>query len=89
MKVIHSFVSKEIIWKELAYTQMLSALLAQKHYGNIHFYTTEKHKEQIEAMGIGWDTPESLNTLQHLCFESFRSNYTDSFINQAKEIYND
>lgn len=52
MKVIHSFVSKDIIWKELAYTQMLSALLAQKHYGNIHFYTTEKHKEQIEAMGV-------------------------------------
>lgn len=56
-----------------------------------HIYSTRQDimRKQVEAMGIGWDTPESLNTLQHLCFESFRSNYTDSFINQAREIYND
>lgn len=59
MKVVHSFVSNEIIWKELAYTQMLSALLAKEHYGNIHFYTTDKHKEQIEGMGVPYT---SINT---------------------------
>jgi hypothetical protein len=46
-------------------------------------------KEQVEAMGISWNNPEPLVVLQQLCFESFRTNYTDSFINQAKEIYSD
>lgn len=56
-----------------------------------HIYSTRQNimRKQVQKMGISWDGPESLNTLQHLCFESFRNNYTDSFINQAKEIYND
>lgn len=57
------------------------------HASHIHSNRQNIMREQVEAMGISWDEPESLNTLQHLCFESFRKNYTDSFINQAKEIY--
>tara|TARA_B110000259_G_scaffold25356_1_gene26108 strand:- start:624 stop:1319 length:696 start_codon:yes stop_codon:yes gene_type:complete len=54
-----------------------------------HIYSTRQDimRTQIETMGISWDEPESLNTLQHLCFESFRKNYTDDFIDAAKEIY--
>lgn len=54
-----------------------------------HIYSTRQDimRTQIEQMGLSWDKPEPLNTLQHLCFESFRSNYTDSFIEKAKEIY--
>jgi len=56
-----------------------------------HIYSTRQSimKEQVEKMGISWNEPESLNILQNLCFESFRSNYPENFINQAKEIYND
>lgn len=56
-----------------------------------HIYSTRQDimREQVKSLGIKWDEPEDLNKLQHLCFESFRSNYTDSFINQAKEIYHD
>jgi hypothetical protein len=56
-----------------------------------HIYSTRQSimKEQVEAMGISWNDPEPLVVLQHLCFESFITNYTDSFINQAKEIYSD
>lgn len=55
-----------------------------------HIYSTRQDimRTQIETMGISWDEPESLNTLQHLCFESFRKNYTDDFIDAAKQIYN-
>jgi hypothetical protein len=44
-------------------------------------------RKQIEAMGLSWDKPESLKTLQILCFESFRSNYPVDFIEKAKAIY--
>jgi len=56
-----------------------------------HIYSTRQDiiREQIKSMGISWEGKESLNTLQHLCFESFRSNYTDEFIDNAKEIYCD
>jgi len=54
-----------------------------------HIYSTRQDivRKHVEAMNISWSEPEPLNTLQHLCFESFRSNYTDSFIERAKEIY--
>lgn len=56
-----------------------------------HIYSTRQDimREQVKAMGISWEGKESLNTLQHLCFESFRSNYTDEFIDKCKEIYSD
>jgi hypothetical protein len=56
MKVVHSFSSKELIWKELMYTQALSALLAKKHYGNIHFYGTEKLAKQVVDAGLEYDS---------------------------------
>lgn len=57
------------------------------HASHIHSNRQTIMRNQVESMGLSWYEPETLNTLQHLCFESFRSNYTDSFINQAREIY--
>lgn len=56
-----------------------------------HIYSTRQDivKAKVKEMNVGWDTPESLNTLQHVCFESFQNNYTTNFINSAKEIYCD
>lgn len=56
-----------------------------------HIYSTRQDimKQQIESMGIDWHTPQPLGLLQQLCFESFRNNYPDDFINEAKAIYND
>jgi hypothetical protein len=59
MKVVHTFASQNIIWKERMYIQMLSALYAKKHYGNIHLYTTEMESEQILKVGIPYT---SINT---------------------------
>jgi hypothetical protein len=54
-----------------------------------HIYSTRQStmREQVEKMGLSWDKPESLKTLQMLCFESFRSNYPAEFIEKAKAIY--
>jgi hypothetical protein len=65
MKIIHTFASHDIIWKERFYIQMLSALYAKKHYGNIHLYTTEKELKQIENIGLEYTSvnTELLNNL--------------------------
>lgn len=54
-----------------------------------HIYSTrqEMMRDQIEKMGLSWDKPEPLKTLQMLCFESFRTNYPTDFIEKAKAIY--
>ena len=54
-----------------------------------HIYSTRQSmiRDQIEKMGLSWDKPESLKTLQMLCFESFRTNYPADFIERAKAIY--
>lgn len=59
MKVIHTYIPTvpgevvpPIIWKELMYGQMLSALLAQREYGNITLYTNRIIAKQIEEIGV-------------------------------------
>ena len=53
MKVVHSYVDKyNVIWKELLYSQYLSALLAKKHYGNISFVSTPEIIEVVSKLGI-------------------------------------
>jgi hypothetical protein len=42
---------------------------------------------KMESIGIDWDTPVPFVNLQILCFESFRSNYPDDFIEQAKNVF--
>lgn len=59
------------------------------HASHIYSARQEIVRENIEAMGLDWNTPQPLNKLQHLCFESFRNNYTDNFIEKAKAIYCD
>ena len=71
------------------YHQSEGPISIADHSSHIHSSRQAIMKQQIKAMGLSWDQPEPLNKLQHLCFESFRSNYTDEFINRAKEIYND
>lgn len=50
MKVIHTFTSKDIIWKEQLYVMVLSALYAKKHYGNINLYCSDKQANQFKEL---------------------------------------
>jgi hypothetical protein len=83
MKFIHSFVpvnydpkkpSTKIIWKELIYPQLLSALLIKKLYGNIHFYTNDSVANQIKDIGIPYDSidTEILNKQTSKTFSYFK-----------------
>lgn len=56
MKVIHTYASYNIIWKQRLYVQMLSALSAKKYFGNIHLYTTPEESKQISEVGIPYDS---------------------------------
>lgn len=57
------------------------------HASHIHSNRQAIMKEQITSLGLSWDKPESLKLLQHLCFESFKTNYTNDFIKEAKAVY--
>lgn len=58
-----------------------------EHASHIHSNRQKIMREQMEKLDISWNDPESLSLLQHLCFESFRLNYTTEFIEEAKRIY--
>lgn len=53
-----------------------------------HIYSTrqDKIRENIEKMGISWDNPQPWQLLDKLCWESFRTNYPDSFIERVKNV---
>jgi len=56
MRVVHTFVeSQNVIWKELLYTQYLSAVLAKKHYGNITLVTTPQLAKMVTELGLPYD----------------------------------
>lgn len=53
-----------------------------------HIYSTRQDelKKYIGGLGITWDQPQPFETLHHLCWESFRTNYPADFIERAKCI---
>ena len=56
MIAIHTFADKHnVIWKELLYNQYLSAILAKKHYGELHFYCTPELKQQVVDLELPYD----------------------------------
>jgi hypothetical protein len=59
------------------------------HQSHISLERQEQMKKLVLQQGISWDNPEPLPVLQRLCFDSFRTNYPASFIENAKEIYSD
>lgn len=83
IKVVHTFVPSNydkvhkesyIIWKDLMYPQLLSALLAKREFGNISLYTNSDVVEQIRDIGIPYteiDT-EVLDGYQRNTFSSFK-----------------
>jgi hypothetical protein len=50
-----------------------------------HIYSTrqEELKKYIVPLGIEWDTPQPWETLNKLCWESFRTNYPSDFIEEV------
>ena len=53
-----------------------------------HIYSTRQNeiRKHIETLGIAWNNPQSFSLLNQLCWESFRTNYPNDFIEQVKKI---
>jgi len=51
-----------------------------------HIYSTRQSemRKHIESLGIEWDTPQSFELLEQLCWTSFRTNYPADFIERVK-----
>lgn len=56
------------------------------HLSHIHSNRQKKMQEHTERMSIDWNTPQPLDLLEQLCWESFRSNYPAGFIERVKCI---
>jgi hypothetical protein len=54
------------------------------HQSHLSDNRKEELRKHVERMGISWDTPQPLDLLEQLCWESFRTNYPDDFIERAK-----
>lgn len=50
-----------------------------------HIYSTRQDeiKKHIAKLGIEWDEPQPFELLEKLCWESFRTNYPSSFIDDV------
>ena len=53
-----------------------------------HIYSTRQDelKKYLTQLNIDWNTPQEFETLNQLCWESFRTNYPADFIEKAKCI---
>jgi hypothetical protein len=69
------------------YSEEEGPISIANHSSHIHSNRQEIMRSQVEKMGLSWNDPQPLNKLQQLCFESFRTNYPNDFIDEAKKIY--
>jgi len=53
---------------------------------HIHSNRQSEMKIHLTKLGIDWNKPQSFSLLNKLCWESFRSNYPDNFINEVSCI---
>lgn len=53
---------------------------------HIHENRRVEMRKHLETLGVKWDTPQSWDTFDTLCWESFRTNYPADFIERVKCI---
>jgi hypothetical protein len=53
---------------------------------HIHYNRQHELKKYITGLGIDWDKPQSWDIMDQLCWNSFRTNYPEDFIVQAKSV---
>lgn len=65
------------------------AVTLQEHRSHISIERQEKMESIMRAFNMNWHDKVPFDSLQKLCFESFRSNYPKDFIDAALKIYAD
>ena len=53
-----------------------------------HIYSTrqDEMRKHLQTLGIEWNTPQSWNIMDKLCWNSFRTNYPTDFIERALNV---
>ena len=69
------------------YSHEEGPITVRDHLSHISTQRQAEMKPKTDAMGIDWDEPQSLHTMQMLTFESFRNNYPSDFIEKAKNVF--
>ena len=69
------------------YNKNEGPVTVRDHLSHISKNRQEEMKAKTDSMGIDWDEPQSLHTMQMLTFESFRNNYPADFIEKAKNVF--
>lgn len=62
-------------------------ITVRDHLSHISFERQAAMKPITESMGINWNDPQSLKTMQLLAFKSFSNNYPLNFIEKAKNVF--
>jgi hypothetical protein len=53
---------------------------------HIYIARQDEMRKHLSSLGIEWDKPQPWKVMDKLCWESFRTNYPDSFINTVGAI---
>jgi hypothetical protein len=69
-----------------AYNKDEGPISIEDHSSHIYSTRQEEIRKHIERLGIDWYKPQPLDLLEQLCWESFRKNYPDDFIEKVKCI---
>lgn len=59
----------------------------EEHRSHISIERQQKLEAVLEKMGLDWKSKVPFKDLQILCFESFKSDYPESFIEKVKGLY--
>jgi len=68
------------------YNELESQISIKDVESHIHSNRQIEIKKHLDKLGIKWDIPQSFETLNQLCWESFRKNYPEEFIEKVKNI---
>jgi hypothetical protein len=70
-----------------AYQKNEDPVTLGEHKTHISLERTEKLEKIMKSMNLTWDSTVPFYDIQMLCFESFKNNYPEDFIERAKQIY--
>jgi hypothetical protein len=59
----------------------------EEHRSHISKNRQQEMESKMKFLGLDWSSKLPFDKLQRLCFESFRANYPDNFIEKAIEVY--
>lgn len=65
------------------YSEHEGPITINAHLSHISHGRREQIKKYTDSVNMDWATPYSLPEIERLCWESFRSNYPDDFVNRV------